>query len=224
MPELNKIGYARVSTTDQDSENQVKILTDAGIPGDYIFVDKGISGTMPAEKRPGFQRLLQFLSANKSTVKFLYVYEISRLGRTTLETLNLIDSLEKSGVMVWSLSPKEGFTRTEDTSNRQLLIMIMSWVAQRERENLVNRTKAGLDRARAEGKTLGRPRASIDINAINQMRIDGISWEDIAEKMGYPVMTIYRARKRKGMVTTTRIIKEVIPEVKTSYAEFTNGN
>jgi putative DNA-invertase from lambdoid prophage Rac len=200
MVEINKIGYARVSTTDQESENQVKILVEAGIPSDYIFVDKGISGTVPAESRPGFQRAMQYIQEYKSEVKFLYVYEISRLGRTTLETLNLIDMLEKSGVMVWSLSPKEGFTRTEETSNRQLLIMIMSWVAQRERDNLVNRTKAGLDKARADGKILGRPRADIDINIVNQKRIEGKSWETIADEIGYPVMTLYRTRKRKGLV------------------------
>ena len=114
MAGIDKIGYVRVSTFDQEQENQIKILMDAGIPTDYIFSDKGISGTMLAEKRPGFQRAMQYINLHKDEVRFLYVYEISRLGRTTLETLNLIDSLEKSGIMVWSLSPKEGFTRTEE--------------------------------------------------------------------------------------------------------------
>ena len=200
MNGIAKIGYARVSTIDQESENQVKILMDAGIPSDYIFIDKGISGTIPAEKRPGFQRAMQYIEQHKDDVKFLYVYEISRLGRTTLETLNLIDMLEKSGIMVWSLSPKEGFTRTEETSNRQLLIMIMSWVAQRERDNLVARTKAGLDRARSEGHLLGRPRADIDFDKVRIMRAEGKSWEDISKEVGYPVMTIFRARKRRGEI------------------------
>jgi DNA invertase Pin-like site-specific DNA recombinase len=202
MGTLDKIGYARVSTIDQEQENQVKILSEAGIPSDFIFVDKGVSGTIPAEKRPGFKRAMECIQANKETVKFLYVYEISRLGRTTLETLNLIDTLEKSGVMVWSLSPKEGFTRTEETSNRQLLIMIMSWFAQRERDNLVNRTRTGLDRARAEGKILGRPRADVDFADIQELRDEGKTWEDIARLTDHPMITIYRARKRAGKVQT----------------------
>ena len=198
MALIDKIGYVRVSTFEQEQENQVKILSESGIPLDFIFIDKGISGTVAAEKRPGFQRAMQYIDDHRSEVKFLYVYEISRLGRTTLETLNIIDKLEKSGVMVWSLSPKEGFTRTEETSNRQLLIMIMSWVAQRERDNLINRTKAGLDNARAQGKILGRPRATIDFEEIARMREQGRSWDYISKIIGYPVMTIYRARKRRG--------------------------
>lgn len=198
MVQIDKIGYARVSTNEQESENQVKILIDNGIPSDYIFIDKGISGTIPADKRPGFQRATQYMELHKGEVKFLYVIEISRLGRTTLETLNLIDRLEKSGVMVWSLSPKESFMRTEEVSNRQLLLMIMSWVAERERDNLVRRTKEGLDRARSEGKILGRPRAPLNFEEIRQLRIEGKSWDDIAEIIKYPVMTIFRARKRRG--------------------------
>lgn len=200
MVEIDKIGYVRVSTNEQETDNQTKIIMDQGIPSDFIFIDKGISGTIPADKRPGFQRAMAYIKEHPNEVKFLYVYEISRLGRTTLETLNLIDKLEKSGIIVWSLSPKESFMRTEEKTNRELLLMIMSWVAQRERDNLVNRTKAGLDRARSEGKILGRPRAEIDFDKISNMRVNGHSWEDISKEIGYPVMTLYRARKRRGEI------------------------
>jgi DNA invertase Pin-like site-specific DNA recombinase len=200
MSEIEKIGYTRVSTLDQDPENQIRILLSEGIPSDYIFVDKGISGTIAAEKRPGFIRAMKYIEDHPGCVKYIYVYEISRLGRTMLETVNLIAKLEKMGIMVWSLSPNESFTRSSDKSIRELLIMIMSWVAQRERENLVERTKAGLDRARAEGKIIGRPRADLNFDEINQLRAEGKSWEDVSEIVKFPVMTIYRARKRKGEV------------------------
>ncbi len=195
-----KIGYTRVSTRDQDPENQIRILAAEGIPSDYIFVDKGISGTIPAEKRPGFQRAMQYVDTHKDEVKFLYVYEISRLGRNMFETAGLIERLEARGIMVWSLSPTESFMRNTDRSIRQLLIMIMAWVAQRERENLIERTKAGLDRVRAEGKILGRPKAQLDFDRIHQMRCEGKSWGDVSKEVGYPAMTIYRARKRRGEV------------------------
>jgi putative DNA-invertase from lambdoid prophage Rac len=199
MENVDKIGYARVSTNEQESDNQVKVLLDSGIPSDYIFVDKGISGTINAEKRPGFSKMMTFIEEHK-TVKFLYVVEITRLGRKTLETLNLIDMLEKRDVMVWSLSPKEGFTRTDEKTNRQLFMMLISWFAERERDNLIRRTKEGLDRARADGKILGRPRLDIDFNVVNQKRVEGLSWGDIADNMGIPVMTLFRARKRRGMI------------------------
>lgn len=200
MPETDKIGYARVSTNEQDPENQIRVLQNAGIASDFIFVDRGISGTVSADKRPGFKRAIEYIASHKGDVKFLYVVEISRLGRTTMETLNLIHDLETSGTMVWSLSDKESFMRTEERSNRQLLLMIMTWMAERERDNLIRRTKEGLDRARAEGKILGKPRAEIDFEEIERKRIDGVSWEDIAESMGVTVMTLYRARKRRGMI------------------------
>lgn len=197
---IDKIGYTRVSTIDQDPENQVRLIAAEGIPSDFIFIDRGVSGTVLAENRPGFQRAMKYLVEHPGEVKFLYVYEISRLGRTTLETVNLIAKMEAMGVMVWSISPNESFTRQNDPSVRQLLLMIMSWVAQRERDNLVARTKAGIDRARAEGHLLGRPRAAIDFEKLRSMRSDGMSWEEISEEIGYPVMTIYRARKRRGEI------------------------
>ena len=195
---VEKIGYSRVSTRDQDPENQVRFLENAGIPPDCIFIDRGISGTMPAEDRPGFQRAMKCIEENKETVKFLYVYEISRLGRTTIETVNLIEKLEKRGIMIWSLSPKESFTQSSDKNIRTLLLMIMSWVAERERDNLIERTRAGLDRARSEGKILGRPKAEIDFGEVEKMRSEGKNWDKISKLVGYPVMTIYRARKRRG--------------------------
>jgi putative DNA-invertase from lambdoid prophage Rac len=200
MELLDKIGYTRVSTRDQDPENQIRILQNSGIPPDYVFVDKGISGTIPADKRPGFQRAMKYISEHKSEIKYLYVYEISRLGRSMLETANLIERLEKDGIMVWSLSPTEAFTQSKDKSVRQLLLMLMSWVAQRERENLIERTKAGLDRARSEGKILGRPRSDINFDEVRRMRVEGKSWITIAAELKLPVMTLYRARKRRGEI------------------------
>jgi len=199
MFQCEKVGYVRVSTNEQEPENQRRMLLDAGVVSDCIFVDKGISGTVPARERAAFKRMLKYILDNPGQIRYLYVYEISRLGRSTLETINIIEEVEKLGVMVWSLSPNEAFTRSEDKSVRQLLLMILSWVAQRERENLVERTKAGLDRARAEGKQLGRPRVVIDFQKVEEMREAGKEWQEIAKVSQVPVMTLYRHRKRRGM-------------------------
>lgn len=195
-----KIGYTRVSTVDQNPELQIKTIADAGIPSDYIFVDRGISGTIPAEKRPGFRRAMQCIEDHKATVKFLYVYEISRIGRNTLDTINTIAGLEKGGVMVYSLSPSEQFMQVSDPSIRQFLLMVFSWVAQRERDHLSDRTRDGLDVARASGKILGRPRAIIDFEQVAQLRKEGKTWDEVADAIGVPILTLYRARKRKGDV------------------------
>ena len=192
-----KIGYVRVSTQEQNADNQKMILIESGIPEDCIFVDHGVSGTVPARKRSGFKKVLEYIKDNKG-VKFLYVYELSRLGRTTYETISIIQDLEEAGITVWSLSPNEAFTRSEDKAVRQLLVMILSWVAERERSNLVERTKAGLDRAKAEGKQLGRPRNNIDWDQVEIMRRDGMSWDHISGELKLTPMQLYRRRKQAG--------------------------
>ncbi len=194
-----KIGYVRVSTMDQNADNQIRQLKEKGIVDDCIFIDRGVSGTKTPRSRPAFSKLLAFIKEHEGTVKFLYVVEISRLGRTTYETITIIQEIEKMGILVWSLSPNEAFTRSENKAERQLLIMVLSWVAERERDNLIERTNNGLDRARAEGKILGRPRAKIDFEVVESMRAAGSDWDDIAAHFNVPVMTLYRARKRQGL-------------------------
>ena len=73
---IDKIGYTRVSTIDQDPENQIRLIAAEGIPSDFIFVDRGISGTVSAENRHGFQRAMNYITEHPNEVKFLYVYEI----------------------------------------------------------------------------------------------------------------------------------------------------
>src|SRR5208283_70801 len=91
----------------------------------------------------------------------LYVFEILRLGRSFLGMLNMAPSLEESGTRVWSLSPTESRSRIDDTKLRDLMPSIFSWVADRKRENLIERTKLGIARAKAEGVTFGRPKRII---------------------------------------------------------------
>lgn len=197
MQELDKIGYTRVSTKDQEPENQIRLLIECGIPEDYVFVDKGISGTVPAENRPGFKKAMLFMKEHPE-IKYLYVFELSRLGRNFVETAKLIEDLGKTDVMVWSISPTESFMRIPDKSIRNLITMLMLWVAERERENLIERTKAGIDRARAEGKQIGKPRVKMDWDKIRRMRAEGKSWKEIEEDIGCGTMTLWRARKRRG--------------------------
>jgi len=74
--------------------------------------------------------------------------------------------------------------------------MILSWVAERERSNLAERTKAGLERVRAEGKQLGRPRLDIDWRNVEIMKKDGMGWEEIAGELKITAMQLYRGRKQ----------------------------
>ncbi|OPZ65300.1 MAG: DNA-invertase hin [Firmicutes bacterium ADurb.Bin506] len=198
MQPTEKIGYARVSTHEQNADNQVIQLLEAGVPRDNLFIDRGVSGTVPPAERPAFKKMLDYLAAHPGRVRCLFVVELSRLGRTMFETIAMVQKIESAGVVIWSLAPNESFTRNEDAALRAIMMVILSWVAERERANLIERTKAGLDRARADGKTLGRPRADIDWGRVADRRAEGAPWTVIARELGMTHTQLYRRRRAAG--------------------------
>jgi len=76
------VGYVRTSTKEQDLANQIRQLKDKGVKDDHIFEDGAVSGITPAKRRNGFRKLLQFIEDNADSVDRLYVFELSRLGRS----------------------------------------------------------------------------------------------------------------------------------------------
>jgi len=98
--------------------------------------------------------------------------------------------------MVWSLSPQEEWTQQTEPSIRNLMLAIFSWVAERERENLSERTKAGVARARSEGKHLGRPFRDINWRRVDELRDEGLSYSAISRVMDIPYSTLVKAKDR----------------------------
>jgi putative DNA-invertase from lambdoid prophage Rac len=191
-----KIGYVRVSREDQNVENQIKVLLDEGLPRESIYVDH-ISGISTMQEREGFARMMQFIKVHVGEPITLYVFEISRLGRSFLDTLNMVRTLEESGIRVWSLSPAESWSRIDDKKLRDLMLSIFSWVADRERENLIERTKLGLARAKAEGVTLGRPKRSIPWKRVAELQEKEISLAAISRILDIPYTTLYRHNSQR---------------------------
>jgi len=191
-----KIGYVRVSREDQNVENQINLLVSEGLPRDSIFVDH-ISGISAVEDRVGYTKMMQVINNRiPDEIITLYVFEISRLGRSFLETLNTVRTLEASNVRVWSLSPAESWSRIDDKKLRDLMLSIFSWVADRERENLIERTKLGLARARAEGKHLGRPERVIPWKRVKELQEKDISLAAISRILDIPYTTLYRHKSQ----------------------------
>src|SRR5208337_979812 len=191
-----KIGYVRVSREDQNAENQIKILLEEGLARDLIYVDH-ISGISTMQDREGFSRMIQFIREHSGEPITLYVFEISRLGRSFLDTLNMIRSLEESGTRVWSLSPAESWSRIDDKKLRDLMLSIFSWVADRERENLIERTKLGIARAKADGVTLGRPRRIIPWKRVQELQEKDIPLAAISQILDIPYTTLYRHNSQR---------------------------
>lgn len=186
------IGYARVSRNDEEIENQIRVLVKAGLKKEHIFTDEGISGTVAPMERRGFQKMIDFVKKNE--VSTVYFYELSRVSRDLTDLLNIIRELDRMDVCVKSLSPNESFMQC-DPSIRSLIISIMGWCAQRERENLIERTNAGIQRAKAQGVHCGRPFKEFDYKYAKHLHDDGMTWKEVSDTLGIPYPTLMRKKK-----------------------------
>lgn len=187
------IGYARVSKNDEVIENQIRILIEAGIKKEHIFTDEGISGTVAPMDRAGFKKMMDFVK--KNDVSNVYFYELSRVSRDLTDLLNIIREFDRMDVCVKSLSPNESFMQC-DPSIRSLIISIMGWCAQRERENLIERTNAGIARAKAQGVHCGRPFKDFDWKYAKHLHDEGMTWKEISDKMCIPYATLMRKKTK----------------------------
>ena len=147
--------YARVSTLDQQPENQLEELrryVQARSWTAQEYVDKGVSGAK--DRRPALDRLLT--DARRRRVDVVVCWRLDRLGRNLRHLITLLDELQALGVAFVSLT--EGIDAT--TPAGKLQMHILGAIAEFERERIRERVLAGLQRARREGKRLGRPRAA----------------------------------------------------------------
>jgi DNA invertase Pin-like site-specific DNA recombinase len=147
--------YARVSTFDQEPENQLQELRrycDARRWLSVEYVDRGVSGSK--DRRPALDQLLTDAKRRKFDV--LVCWRLDRLGRNLKHLINLLEELGAIGVAFVSLA--EGIDAT--TPAGKLQMHILGAIAEFERGRIVERVKAGLERARAQGKRLGRPRTT----------------------------------------------------------------
>src|SRR5712691_5285510 len=149
--------YARVSTLEQEPENQLqelrRYLEARGWPGTE-YVDKGVSGAK--DRRPALDQLLT--DARRRRFDVLVCWRLDRLGRNLKHLITLLEELQALGVAFVSLA--EGIDAT--TPAGKLQMHILGAIAEFERGRLRERVLAGLQRARASGVVLGRPRRRID--------------------------------------------------------------
>jgi len=147
--------YGRVSTKEQTTENQRREIEAAGFKVDYWFADEGVSGSVPANERPQFRRLRDKIRPGETLV----VSKLDRLGRNAMDVRATVESLEADGVKVHCLA-LGGVDLTSPAG--KMTMQVINAVAEFERDLLIERTQAGLARAKAEGKTLGRPARTTD--------------------------------------------------------------
>lgn len=189
------VGYVRTSLVEEYEQNQIRELIAHGVHRDHIFIDVGVSGTTSPYERAGIKNLIDFIKRNDVT--HVYIYELSRLARDLTDMLNILRDFDRLGVCVLSLSPNESWFQC-DASIKQLIISVMSWCAQREREYLIDRTKVGIARAKAEGIHCGRPFKDIDWKYVEHLHKEGMNFKEIADKIKVPYSTLLRRKSKLG--------------------------
>lgn len=175
------VGYARVSTLEQNPDLQVDALTGAGAV--RIFTDHA-SGATTA--RPELRQCLDHLDAGDT----LAVWRIGRLGRSVADLVAIVNSLSTRGIEFRSLT--EGIDTS--TAGGELIFHIFAAVAQMERRLVQERTRAGLAAARARGRVGGRPRVITDpqLEEARRMISDGRSVTETARILGVGRTTLRR--------------------------------
>ncbi|MDA0558326.1 recombinase family protein [Burkholderia pseudomallei] len=176
------IGYARVSTDDQNLDLQVDALKAAGCK--RIHTDQ-MSGA--AKSRPGLEEALKYLRTGDTLV----VWKLDRLGRTVKGLVELVEALHGNGVQFRSLTDS---IDTSTTAGR-FFFHVMAALAQMERELIRERTNAGLKAARARGRLGGR-KPKMDASKVDVARrlLDsGVPATEVAKNLGIGRATLYRS-------------------------------
>ena len=182
--------YMRVSTTLQTTENQLIPLTEyakrMGLEIVSIYKDEGISGVK--SKRPALNEMLK--DAVKGKFSQILIYDISRLGRSLKELINLLNDFNQLKIRLVFL--QQGIDTS--TSTGQMMFNLLGVFAEWERNTIVDRVNAGLDRARLEGKKLGRPTTINDsvINAVRLLRSKSLGIRKIATELKVGVGTVMK--------------------------------
>jgi DNA invertase Pin-like site-specific DNA recombinase len=186
--------YARVSTRDkgQDYENQLRELRafvgrkagEAWVLA-HEYVDRASAKTAD---RPAFKQL--FEAASRKEFDLVLFWSLDRFSREgVLETLQHLQRLSSHGVEWFSY--REDYLRSTGVF-REAVLAILATIAKQERIRLSERVHAGLSRARAQGKVLGRPRAPVRVERVLRLRERGLSMRAIAAETGVSAMTVQR--------------------------------
>ena len=183
--------YARVSTHEQTTENQVRALRKwakrAGHDVVEVFDDNGVSGAKGRDFREEFNRLIQ--GAVRREFDLVAAWSVDRLGRSLQDLVSFLQELHQSGVNLYLHQQALDTT----TPSGKAMFQMMGVFAEFERSMISERVKAGLERARSNGKTLGRPKVSSEIeDRIRDLRKEGMAILKIGKTLGIGTSTVQR--------------------------------
>ena len=187
--------YTRVSTLDQTIDNQLIELRDhcSKMGWEIVkeYADEGLSGTLSRDKRPALNSLIK--DAYRKKFDSVVCWDISRLGRSMKELILFLSDMKDKGVGICSV--RQGFDTS--TSMGEIMFQFVGILSSWEREMIRERTLAGLERARREGKTLGRRKVTNDTMTakIIELRSAKKSIRAIASEVGVSRGTVSNVLK-----------------------------
>jgi DNA invertase Pin-like site-specific DNA recombinase len=182
--------YVRVSTHDQEVENQLEELrrfVEARGWEAREYLDEGVSGAL--EQRPALNALVR--DAKRRRFDVLVCWRLDRLGRSLKHLITLLDDLQALGVAFVSLA--EGIDAT--TPAGKLQMHILGAISEFERARCAERVRAGLARVKRQGRQLGRPRVAVSEDAL--AAVAGLSTRQAARQLGVSASTIRRRLRQK---------------------------
>jgi DNA invertase Pin-like site-specific DNA recombinase len=180
-------GYARVSTENQDIENQRLAISNAGFEIEANrFISETVSGSTQSMKRKEFKLLVEHKLEAGDT---LVVLKLDRLGRDNIDVQQTIEMLISKEIKVICLDLP---VRDLSSSEGKLMLQLFSSFAEFERSRIRERTLEGLNKAKAQGKKLGRPSGSKMTKFILDKKSDGLSQSKTASILGIGLATVKR--------------------------------
>lgn len=192
--------YARVSKSDdsQTTENQLLRLREYAKAESFQIYEEYqdfASGADP--NRPALERMLRDAKGHRFSL--ILAVRLDRIARSMVNFHDMLKGLDEAHVRFHCVDQPEIST---DTSTGKLVMGILGYVAQFERDLIRDRTKAGLVRAKAQGAVLGRPKKIVSLKKIEELKESGISSREIARQLGISKRTLQRRAKNEGGKTT----------------------
>ena len=195
--------YSRVSTKDQNCENQIQLLKKIVNQNNWelidTYVDVGISGSKGRESRKEFDRLNKDMIRRK--FNRILVWDISRLGRSLQHLVEFLNEVNSIGCNLYI--HQSGLDTS--TPNGKMMFQMIGVFSEFEREMISERVKLGLERVKSKGKKLGRPQR-VNLTMVDEMKkLKNIGWSygKISEHLGVSKMTVSRSLKSDSSLEVT---------------------
>lgn len=184
--------YSRVSTNDQCISNQLKVLREVaerkGLNVVSEITDEGISGAKGRDQRKGFDQLIK--GAVRKEFDIILVWDVSRLGRSLKHLVSFLEDIQSANCDLYI--HQSGIDTT--TASGKMMFQLLGVFSEFERSMIRERVIAGQQRAKSEGKHIGRKSNLTDgvINAVKQLRANNVPIKRIAKDMHIGVGTVYK--------------------------------